>query len=225
MGIPLVKSAELNSTAAALATLLGVSAGATNLGTLAGTTISDNLSIKQVLEALETVVQNKSATLGVAVNATHLGTFTGVTISDSATVKAALQEIETRLEAVDLDTDDMAALVGLAENVQNLGTFTGGTIADSQTVKQALQALETLIEATIASTSAADAANEVHIDNSVTLSGVVKDSTSLGTFTGSTIADSSTIKAALQSLETTLEAVDLDTDDMAALVGLAENVH
>ena len=49
------------------------------------------------------------------------------------------------------------------------------------------------------------AANEVHIDNAVTLTGVAKDGTSLGTFTGSTISDNVTIKAALQSLETSVE--------------------
>lgn len=46
-------------------------------------------------------------------------------------------------------------------------------------------------------------------DNLVTLSGVSRDSTDLGTFTGSTIVDSRTIKQALQDLETSLEAVDL----------------
>ena len=51
------------------------------------------------------------------------------------------------------------------------------------------------------------AANETHIDNIVTLSGVSKDSTHLGTFTGSTITDSRTIKQALQELETSLESV------------------
>jgi len=54
--------------------------------------------------------------------------------------------------------------------------------------------------------------------------GVADGNTDLGSFTGSTIADGATVKEALQSLETTLEAVDLDTDDMATLVGLAENV-
>ena len=51
------------------------------------------------------------------------------------------------------------------------------------------------------------AANETHIDNLVTLSGVSKDTTNLGTFTGSTITDSRTIKQALQDLETSLESV------------------
>ena len=46
-------------------------------------------------------------------------------------------------------------------------------------------------------------------DNLVTLSGVSRDSTDLGTFTGGTISDSRTVKQALQDLETSLEAVDL----------------
>ena len=49
-------------------------------------------------------------------------------------------------------------------------------------------------------------ANETHIDNLATLTGLAKDSTNLGTFSGSTIADSQTIKAALQALETAVEA-------------------
>lgn len=43
-------------------------------------------------------------------------------------------------------------------------------------------------------------------DNLVTLSGVARDATNLGTFTGATIADSETIKGALQDLETALES-------------------
>mgnify|MGYP001207206559 CR=1 FL=1 len=45
------------------------------------------------------------------------------------------------------------------------------------------------------------------IDNLATLTGVAKNSTNLGTFTGSTISDSRTVKAALQDLETSLEQV------------------
>ena len=44
-------------------------------------------------------------------------------------------------------------------------------------------------------------------DNLVTLTGVSRDATNLGTFTGSTIADSETIKGALQDLETELETI------------------
>lgn len=45
------------------------------------------------------------------------------------------------------------------------------------------------------------------IDDLITLSGVADGATSLGTFTGTTIPDSQTIKSALQALETALEAV------------------
>jgi hypothetical protein len=48
-------------------------------------------------------------------------------------------------------------------------------------------------------------ANETHVDNLVTLTGVAKDSVNLGTFTGSTITDSVAIKVALQELETEVE--------------------
>lgn len=56
-------------------------------------------------------------------------------------------------------------------------------------------------------TDTVTAANETHIDNLVTLSGVSKDTTNLGTFTGTTISDSRTVKQALQDLETSLETV------------------
>nr|BDD47506.1 hypothetical protein 79 [Pelagibacteraceae bacterium] len=48
-------------------------------------------------------------------------------------------------------------------------------------------------------------ANETHVDNLVSLTGVAKDSVNLGTFTGSTITDSVAIKVALQELETEVE--------------------
>ena len=74
-------------------------------------------------------------------------------------------------------------------------------------------------------------ANETHIDNLATLTGVAKDSTNLGTFTGSTIADSQTVKAALQALETAVEAagsaaslsaVSSDVTDLRTLSGTSD---
>ena len=75
-------------------------------------------------------------------------------------------------------------------------------------------------------------ANETHIDNVATLSGLAKDSTSLGTFTGTTIADSQTIKQALQALETAVESKGSATSltslttavgDLNTLSGVAQN--
>jgi hypothetical protein len=48
-------------------------------------------------------------------------------------------------------------------------------------------------------------ANETHVDNLVTFTGVAKDAVSLGTFTGSTITDNVVLKVALQELETEVE--------------------
>ena len=48
-------------------------------------------------------------------------------------------------------------------------------------------------------------ANETHVDNLVTLTGVAKDAVNFGTFTGSTITDNVVLKVALQELETEVE--------------------
>ena len=75
-------------------------------------------------------------------------------------------------------------------------------------------------------------ANETHIDNAATLSGLAKDSVNLGTFTGTTIADSETIKGALQTLETAVESKGSATSltslttavgDLNTLTGVAQN--
>ena len=138
-----------------LLTAIGINANALHLGTFTGSLIGDNQGLKQILQAIETVLENKANALGVASTDTNLGSFSGSTIVDNSSVKTALQALETRLEAVDLDTDDIAALTGIAENITDLGSFTGATIPNGQSVKQALQALETATElrATIANPS------------------------------------------------------------------------
>ncbi len=90
-----------------LITLSGVAANATNLGTFTGSTIPDNQTEKQALQALETSLETKASATnvtnlitlsGVAANAANLGTFTGTTIPDNVTVKQALQALETSHE-------------------------------------------------------------------------------------------------------------------------------
>jgi len=121
--------------------------------------------------------------------------------------------------ANEVHVDNMATLTGVAKDAVNLGAFSGAVIDDNQTVKAALQALETRVEGVQtdvdgneSDSDAAIAANEVHIDNFATLSGVAKDSAHLGAFSGGTIADNQTLKVALQSLETKAEAVQSDVD-------------
>lgn len=61
------------------------------------------------------------------------------------------------------------------------------------------------------------------VSDLVTLSGVARGAVNLGTFTGITIADSRTIKQALQDLETASEEIDQNADDLITLSGVAEN--
>ena len=63
--------------------------------------------------------------------------------------------------------------------------------------------VQTQLDAKLDSTGAQAA---LHVDHLITLSGVAQASDNLGTFSGSTISDNQTIKAALQALETAHEA-------------------
>ena len=103
--------------------------------------------------------------------------------------------------------DNVATLSGVAKDSANLGTFTGSTITDSSTIKAALQLLETAVETKAASSVVTEI--DGNVDNLIDLSGVAENATGLGTFTGSTISDASTIKDALQDLRPQLKALKL----------------
>ena len=124
---------------------------------------SFSTTITNLINANETHIDNVATLSGVAKDSTSLGTFTGSTISDNVTVKAALQALETAVEnagsatslaAATTDISDLQTLTGIADGNSTLGTFTGSTIADNDSIKDALQALETAVEA--ASTSLTD---------------------------------------------------------------------
>lgn len=135
---------------------------------------------------------------------TDLGTFTGSTLSDNASVKTALQELETALET---EASDRATAITTAIN--NLIDSAPGTLDTLNEIAAALNDDPSF--ATTITNLIND--NETHIDNNVACIGITKDDQDLGTFTGSTIADSSTVKAALQALETAQEAIDTKTVD------------
>ena len=121
-------------------------------------------------------------------------------LNDDASAASSLTAL---INANETHIDNMATLTGVAKDATNLGTFTGATIADSQTVKAALQALETAVEA--AGSAASLSAVSADVTDLRTLSGTSDGDSDLGTFSGSTISDNVTIKAALQSLETSVE--------------------
>lgn len=129
-------------------------------------------------------------------------------IADDASIATTLTALSTANET---HIDNLATLTGVAKDSTNLGTFTGATIADSQTVKAALQALETAVEA--AGSAASLTAVTSDVTDIRTLTGTADGSDDLGTFTGSTIADASTIKEALQDLEDAVEDSDIVNAD------------
>ena len=193
-------------------------------------------TLTNLINANETHIDNVATLSGVAKDSTDFGTFTGSTITNNQTLKAILQLLETAVETkasitsvtaqgsvvteIDANVDDLTTAVGVAEQATDLGTFSGTTIADNQTVKQALQALETSVESKGSSASLTSLTTAVGDLN--TLSGVAQNDEDLGTFSGSTIADSVTIKTALQTLETTVEDISaVDTD----VVDAGDNVN
>ena len=150
---------------------------------------------------------------------TDLGTFTGTTIDNNQSIKAALQALETALEAE--TTARGTAISNLVDGAPALLDTLNEIAAAINDDENFVTTITNLINA-----------NETHIDNVATLTGVAKDSANLGTFTGSTIADSSTLKAAIQALETAVETkatsavvteVDGNVDDLISLSGVAEN--
>ena len=133
-------------------------------------------------------------------------------LNDDASAAASLTSL---INANETHIDNLATLTGVAKDSTNLGTFSGSTIADSATVKAALQSLETSLETKGSAGSVTSVSTNV--GDLVTLSGVAQNAEDLGTFTGATIADNVTIKAALQALETAVEA--------ASVVDAGDNVN
>jgi len=150
---------------------------------------------------------------------TDLGTFTGATIANNQSIKAALQALETAIE--DESTNRSTAINNLVDGAPGLLDTLNEIAAAIGDDENFITTITNLVDA-----------NETHIDNVVSLTGVSKDDANLGTFTGSVIADNSTIKAAIQALETVLMTkattavvteIDNNVDDIISLTGVAEN--
>ena len=150
---------------------------------------------------------------------TDLGTFSGSTIDNNQSIKAALQALETAIESeASSRATAISDLVDGAPALLDTLNELAGAINDDENF---VTTITNLIND-----------NETHIDNVVDLTGVSKDETGLGQFTGATIADGANIKAALQALETALELkaaasvvteLDANVDDLITLSGVAEN--
>lgn len=167
------------------------------------------------LDAMESDIADLTTLTGVASNATHLGTFTGSTISDSVTIKTALQSLETSVETK-LSTSLTSATIFVG-NVSNIATgvaVTGDvsitnagvtTVISSSTTVAGKVELATDVE-TKTGSDTVRATTPFGVNSYfTTLVGNASGTQHLGTFTGTTIADNSTVKSSLQSLETSVE--------------------
>ena len=214
-----------------VANLLSDVASTTDLGTFTGTTIDNNQSIKQALQALETALEAETAARGTAIS--NLVDGAPALLDTLNEIAAAINDdenfvttITNLIDANETHIDNVATLTGVAKDSANLGTFTGSTIADSSTVKAAIQALETALELKAASSVVTEI--DTNVDDLITLSGVAEQATGLGTFTGSTISDASTIKDALQDLETAVEGAQAGSavaDRTKTVTGDADTTH
>jgi hypothetical protein len=108
-------------------------------------------------------------------------------------------------------TDDQTA----AEVSASTSNFAGNLSGSDDTVQKALDTLDDV---------AIPTASSLSVDDIITLSGVAEGAQHLGTFTGSTISDSVTIKAALQELETAVEGVGGGHDPITLSTDLGNNL-
>ena len=214
-----------------VANLLSDVASTTDLGTFTGTTIDNNQSIKQALQALETALEAETAARGTAIS--NLVDGAPALLDTLNEIAAAINDdenfvttITNLINANETHIDNVATLTGVAKDSAHLGTFTGSTIADSSTLKAAIQALETAVE--LKANSAVVTEVDANVDDLITLTGVAENTTGLGTFTGSTISDGANIKDALQDLETAAEAAASGSavaDRTKTITGDADTTH
>lgn len=134
---------------------------------------------------------------------------TGVKKGDTYTVTDAGTFFTQALEVGDviiatIDDADVLAEWTIVQNNLTFGIANGNSLrvdsadaADDEYARFTASGIE--------SRSVAEVKGDLSVDDLVTLSGVADGAVNLGTFTGSTIADNQTIKAAIQALETSLE--------------------
>ena len=189
-----------------------VQAYSANLDIFAGISPSGNVQSFLGLASYDgmqsTLEINDLVTLsGVNEGAPHLGTFTGATIPDNSTIKVGLQELETAVEGV--AGGHAAVTLGADANVL-LGLTTQEIGLDAQAMNLVFAgpaaggAVDPTFRALVGN-DIPDLSGTYHIDDLITLSGVAQGTVDLGTFTGATITDNSTVKTALQELETAVE--------------------
>ena len=244
---------EVDTNVDDLITLSGVAENSSDLGTFTGDTITDSSTIKTALQELETAleghipvlveVHNQSGSdiakgTPVYVSGTHVsgkptveladsngaGTYPAIglvhtTITDGAD---GLVNISGFLDGIDTDTPAWDAGTALyLDSTAGALTSTRPTDSAEKVQKVAIVARRHISAGSVIVMGAGrtnDVPNEL-----TALTGVALNATDLGTFTGSTIADSETIKGALQDVETAVETkLTSDAATVRTLLGIGE---
>ena len=145
-----------------------------------------------------------------AINISGLSELTDVSVSSAATITGAL-DVNGGADISGGETTLSSATVSDLTSGRVVLAGTSGALEDSANLTFDGTDLDVTGNITVSGTvDGRDILDDGQAgDNLITLSGVSRDSTDLGTFSGSTISGSTTVKQALQDLETSLEALDL----------------
>lgn len=140
----------------------------------------NNVKVLDATSLGSSVVSSSLTSVGTIATGVWQGTAIGDTYISSAATWNAKQD---------------ALTFGIANT--NTVVIDSASVADNEYARFTAGGLE--------SRSVAEVQADLSVDDLITLSGVSGGATHLGTFTGTTIADNQTIKAALQALETAVE--------------------
>ena len=238
-GVFVLASSNLESTTNDLVTWMsGVSENSTDLdlGTFTGTTITDNLTVKEVLQEIETTLEghipvlvevhnNSGSSIAkgqpVYVSGTHDSGKPTIDIAD-ANGAGTYPSIGLVKEDIDNGGEGLVVISGYLDNVDTSSYSAGDAVYLSETpgvltstrptapnTQVQKVGLVTRVQSSAGSILVIGAGRTNDVPNEITaLTGVGLDDTDLGTFTGTTITDNGTIKGALQDLETTVENID-----------------
>jgi hypothetical protein len=213
-----INGSDITATAAEINRLDGLTLGEVTAGKVL--TVDSNKNI-QTLGVVTATTFSGDLTGNVTGNADTATTATNSTITANNTTDETVYPVfvdgATGSQGLESDTGlNYNPSTGNLTSVTFTGNVTGDLTGTIQTASQTnitsvgtLGSLDVTNNITVGGTvDGRDVLDDGQAgDNLVTLTGVARDATDLGTFTGSTIADNETIKGALQDLETELETI------------------
>ena len=183
----------------------------------------------QKLSALTAVTSTAADSLVYVADTTDSGSsFSGKKITKSNLLSGYATESYVGTAISNLIDGAPAAL----DTLNELAAAIGDDANYAATVTTAIAAETTARGTAVTALTAVVNEIDANADDLITLSGVAEQATSLGAFTGTTISDNVTVKAALQTLETAVESKGSSTSltslttavgDLNTLTGVSQN--